>query len=65
MQPAMAIDMAVRALEKKLEIKDIAPNSFIIDKESTGARASAQTRRHLLSQTTSRAPTRVTMDLSG
>jgi periplasmic protein TorT len=30
MQPAMAIDLAIRALEKKLDVKDIAPNSFII-----------------------------------
>jgi protein TorT len=31
MQPSMAIDMAVRALEKKMDVKDVAPNSFIID----------------------------------
>ncbi|MGE3993927.1 TMAO reductase system periplasmic protein TorT [Pseudorhodoplanes sp.] len=34
MQPAMAIDLAVRALEKKLEIKDVAPNSFIISRDN-------------------------------
>lgn len=31
MQPAMAIDVAIRALEKKLQVRDVAPNSFIID----------------------------------
>jgi periplasmic protein TorT len=31
MQPEMAIDVAIRALEKKLQVRDVAPNSFIID----------------------------------
>jgi protein TorT len=31
LQPTMAIDLALRALEKKLEVNDVAPNSFIID----------------------------------
>ena len=31
MQPEMAVDMAIRALEKKLQVRDVAPNSFIID----------------------------------
>jgi periplasmic protein TorT len=31
MQPEMAIDVAIRALENKLQVRDAAPNSFIID----------------------------------
>lgn len=34
MQPAMAVDLAIRALEKKLEVRDVAPNSFIIDQNN-------------------------------
>jgi protein TorT len=34
MQPAMAIDVAIRALEKKLQVRDVAPNSFIIDQSN-------------------------------
>jgi protein TorT len=34
MQPAMAIDLAIRALEKKLTLRDVAPNSFIIDQSN-------------------------------
>lgn len=33
-QPAMAIDVAIRALEKKLQVRDVAPNSFIIDQNN-------------------------------
>ena len=34
MQPAMAVDLAIRALEKKLKVRDVAPNSFIIDQSN-------------------------------
>jgi protein TorT len=34
MQPAMAIDLAIRALERKLDVRDVAPNSFIIDRKN-------------------------------
>ena len=33
-QPEMAIDVAIRALEKKLQVRDVAPNSFIIDQSN-------------------------------
>jgi protein TorT len=34
MQSAMAVDVAIRALENKLTVRDVAPNSFIIDQNN-------------------------------